>query len=76
VLAFSLPTPALKWRFDVAFLYDEHNGYLLQPGVKWKPPGNFTVEAFINVIDGNGTDSIFNPFDTTDDLTFRVGYQF
>ncbi len=76
VLAFSQPTPALKWRFDVAFLYDEHNGYLLQPGVKWKPTGNFTVEAFINFIDGNGTDSIFNPIDQSDDLTFRVGYQF
>ena len=76
VLAFSQPSPALKWRFDVAFLYDEHNGYLLQPGVKWKPTGNFTVEAFINIIDGNGTDSIFNPFDQSDDLTFRVGYQF
>ena len=76
VLAFSQPTPALKWRFDVAFLYDEHNGYLLQPGVKWKPTGSFTVEAFINFIDGNGTDSIFNPYDQSDDLTFRIGYQF
>lgn len=76
VLAFSQPSPALKWRFDLATLYDEHNGFLIQPGVKWKPTGNFTVEAFINFIDGNGTDSIFNPFDQTDDLTFRIGYQF
>ena len=76
VLAFSQPSPALKWRFDTAFLYDEHNGFLLQPGVKWKPTGSFTVEAFINIIDGNGTDSVFNPYDQSDDLTFRVGYQF
>lgn len=76
VLAFSQPSPALKWRFDLATLYDEHNGFLIQPGVKWKPTGNFTVEAFINFIDGNGTDSIFNPFDQSDDLTFRIGYQF
>lgn len=76
VLAFSQPTPALKWRFDTAFLYDEHNGFLLQPGVKWKPTGNFTVEAFINFINGDGNDSIFDPYDQSDDLTFRVGYQF
>ena len=76
VLAFSQPSPALKWRFDTAFLYDEHNGFLLQPGVKWKPTGSFTVEAFINIIDGSGTDSVFNPYDQSDDLTFRVGYQF
>lgn len=76
VLAFSQPTPTLKWRFDVAFLYDEHNGFLLQPGVKWKPTGNFTVEAFVNIIDGSGHDSIFDPFDQSDDLTLRVGYQF
>lgn len=76
VFAFSQPTPALKWRFDLATLYDLENGFLIQPGVKWKPTGSFTVEAFINFIDGNGNDNVFDPFDQSDDLTFRVGYQF
>ena len=76
VFAFSQPTPALKWRFDLAMLYDLENGFLIQPGVKWKPTGNFTVEAFVNFINGDGRDNIFDPFDESDDITFRIGYQF
>jgi hypothetical protein len=76
VFGLSQPSPALKWRFDIAALYDTEGGFLFQPGVKWKPTGNFTVEAFINIIEGTGTDDVFDLYDQSDDLTFRIGYQF
>ncbi|OUS10050.1 hypothetical protein A9Q89_11950 [Gammaproteobacteria bacterium 53_120_T64] len=75
VLAFQQPFPGLKWRIDGSILYDLEGGYSIQPSVRYKPSGDWTVEAFANFIDG-GTDDSLGVFDWSDDLTFRITYQF
>lgn len=75
VFAFQQPSPTLLWRFDFSMLYDELGGIFLQPAVRYKPNNKWIVEAFVNIIDGN-TDSVFQPFDYSDDITVRLTYQF
>ncbi|MGK2913863.1 MAG: DUF1302 family protein, partial [Porticoccaceae bacterium] len=75
VFAFQQPLPNLVWRIDMSVLYDFNNGYLFQPAVRYKPSGAWTVETFVNVVDGK-KDSIFQPFDFMDDVTVRLTYQF
>lgn len=75
VLAFQQPFPNLTWRIDGSFLYDFEGGFLFQPAVRYKPNNAWTVEAFVNIIDG-GNDTSLGPFDWSDDLTVRLTYQF
>ena len=75
VLAFQQPFPGLKWRLDGSFLYDFEGGFLFQPAVRYKPSGAWTVEAFVNIIDGNNSSSL-GVFDWSDDLSVRITYQF
>ncbi len=75
VLAFQQPFPGLKWRLDGSILYDFEGGVLIQPAVRYKPNGDWTVEAFVNIIDGNDSSSL-GIFDWSDDLTMRITYQF
>lgn len=75
VLAFQQPFPGLKWRVDGSILYDMEGGYMIQPSVRYKPSGSWTVETFANFIDGNNSSSLA-PFDWSDDLTVRLTYQF
>lgn len=80
--AFALqqPLPNLIWRFDVAALYDIQGGLFVQPAVRWKPSGNWTVEAFYNYINarlnGNPYKNIFGGAQNDNEVTFRIGYQF
>lgn len=75
VLAFQQPFPNLTWRLDASFLYDFEGGFLFQPAVRYKPNNSWTVETFVNIIDG-GNDTALGPFDWSDDLTVRLTYQF
>lgn len=78
-LALQQPFPNLIWRADFAALYDPKGGILLQPAVRWKPNGRFTVEAFYNFIDGHlgtPTNNALSTFDYASEVTLRVGYQF
>jgi len=75
VFAFQQPFPNLTWRFDTSILWDLNGGYLFQPAVRYKPRGDWTVETFVNVVDGE-KGSIFQPFDFMDDITIRLTYQF
>ncbi len=75
VLAFQQPFPGLKWRLDGSFLYDFEGGFLFQPAVRYKPNGDWTVEAFANIIDGNNSSSL-GVFDWSDDFSMRITYQF
>jgi hypothetical protein len=74
------PFPNLVWRFDFSVLYDLQGGVLLQPAVRWKPNGKWTVEAFYNYINshlgGNPNRNIFGGLDYAKELSLRVGYQF
>jgi len=80
--AFALqqPFPNLIWRFDFAALYDLKGGLLLQPAIRWKPSGNWSVELFYNYINArigkNPNENIFGGIQYADEVTLRVGYQF
>ncbi len=76
VFAFQQPFPNLTWRLDMAVLYDLDGGYLFQPGVRYKPNGDWTVELFANIMSSSDNASIFGPLEWNDELTLRVGYQF
>jgi hypothetical protein len=73
--AFQQPSPTLMWRFDFAVLYDTEGGYLVQPGVRFKPSKSWTVEAYANFIDGDNEDAM-GTFEWGDELGLRLGYQF
>ncbi|MGK2913866.1 MAG: hypothetical protein ACSLE5_05310 [Porticoccaceae bacterium] len=75
VFAFQQPFPNLVWRLDMSVLYDFNRGYFFQLAVRYKPSKSWTVEAFAKVLDGRKA-SIFQPFDYSDDITFRLTYQF
>ncbi|MGE0278889.1 MAG: DUF1302 family protein [Nitrospiraceae bacterium] len=74
--AFSQPFPNLTWRADFAVLYDLFGGYLVQPSVRYKPSGAWTVETYATWIYAASTRSVFAPLEWTDEVGMRVGYQF
>lgn len=79
VFAFQQPFPSLVWRADFAALYDAEGGLLLQPAVRWKPNGKFTVEAFYNYIDtvsGNPNSNALSTAEWADEFSMRISYQF
>ena len=43
--AFQQPSPTLKWRTDFAVLWDPEGGYLIQPGLRYKP--NKSISAVL-----------------------------
>jgi len=76
VFALQQPFPNLTWRLDLSVLYDLNGGVFIQPAVRYKPNGDWTVEAFANIIDATNNGSIFAPMEFSDDLTVRLTYQF
>ncbi len=76
VFAVQQPFPNLTWRLDLSVLYDLNGGIFVQPAVRYKPTGDWTIEAFANIIDANNNGSIFAPMDFSDDVTVRLTYQF
>ena len=79
VFAFQQPFPSLVWRADLSVLYDVEGGILVQPAVRWKPNGTFTVEAFYNYIDtvsGNPNSNALSTAEWADEIGVRIGYQF
>ena len=76
-VAFALqqPSKTLMWRFDLAILYDVKGGHYIQPGVRYKPNGSWTVEGYANFLDGN-RDDVMGGLDWSDEIGMRIGYQF
>ncbi|PPE74365.1 hypothetical protein C3942_10095 [Solimonas fluminis] len=79
--AFQQPFPQDIYRIGFATLYDPRGSILVQPGIKWKPRGAFTVEAFYSYIDGslggaNPNDTLLSTVDYADEVTVRLTYQF
>jgi hypothetical protein len=75
--AFQQPSPTLTWRTDLAVLYDLEGGYLIQPGIRWKPNASVSAEIFANFVDG-GDDNMdqMSSFDYVEELAFRLTYQY
>lgn len=80
VLAAQQPFPNDIYRAAFAVLYDPRGSILVQPGIKWKPRGSITVEAFYSYINGdlngNPNDTLLSTASFADELTLRVAYQF
>ena len=76
-LAFAMqqPSKTLMWRFDLAVLYDVNGGHLIQPGVRYKPNGDWTAELYGNFLDG-GNDDMMSILEWSDEIGVRIGYQF
>ena len=75
--AFQQPSSDLLWRYDFALLYDLNGGLFAQPGVRYKPSGAITVDAYANIFysDG-GNDDIIESIETANEIGLRIGYQF
>jgi len=80
VLAIQQPFPGLVWRADLSVLYDTRGGVFVQPALKWKPSGNWNIEAFYTYIDddisSNANENIMQTFDWAEEFGLRVAYQF
>ena len=78
-IAFAMqqPFPSLVWRADMAILWDPEGGWLFQPGVRWKPSEAFTMEAFVNIVEGrNNNMDTLSTIQWTDEVAVRLTYQF
>ena len=78
-LAFALqqPFPNLIWRFDLAVLVDVNGGVLVQPGLRWKPSKEWTLELYGTYLgSGDGNKDIIETVDWSDEVSFRLSYQF
>jgi len=80
VLALQQPFPGLVWRADLSVLYDTRGGVFVQPALKWKPSGNWNIEAFYTYIDddisSDANVNIMQTFDWAEEFGLRVAYQF
>lgn len=80
VMAVQQPFPNEIFRAALAVLYDPKGSILVQPGLKWRPTGAVTVDAFYSYINGdiggNPNDNLLSTADFADELTLRVAYQF
>jgi hypothetical protein len=80
VFALQQPFPQDIYRASLAVLYDPRGGILVQPGIKWKPRGSITVDAFYSYINGelggNPNNNALSTADFADEFTLRLAYQF
>jgi hypothetical protein len=75
--AFQQPFPNLIWRADFAVLWDPKGGYLIQPGLRWKPSEAWAVELFANFLGGDSDNkNTLSTLDWADEVAFRLTYQF
>ena len=76
VFALQQPFPNLTWRMDMSLLVDLNGGYFFQPAARYKPNGDWTIEAFVNIIYADNNGSIFAPLEYSDDFSMRLTYLF
>ena len=75
--AFQQPSPTLAWRTDFAVLWDPKGGYLVQPGVRWKPSEAWSAELFANFVGGEKDNrNTLTTLDFSNEVAFRLTYQF
>lgn len=73
------PSPTLAWRYDFTALTDLKGGWLLQPGVKWKPSRNLQVDVYANIIKSYGEQNYRNfaqGLEYANELFIRGSYSF
>lgn len=75
-VAVQQPFPNLIWRADLAVLVDVKGGWLIQPGVRYKPAASWQFDLYGNFIDGGGNDDALQTFEWADEIFARVTYYF
>lgn len=78
VFAFQQPFPNLIWRFDFAILVDVAGGYLVQPGLRYRPAADWQWDLYANIIEspGGDNDTITETIDFADEIFLRLTYYF
>ncbi len=77
VFAFQQPTSSLIWRFDLALMVDVEGGYLVQPGIRYRPSDAWQWDLYANIIEGDGrNDSVMDSLDFADEMFARLSYFF
>ena len=78
VFAFQQPFPNLIWRFDMSVLIDVAGGYLVQPGIRYRPSANWQWDLYATVIGspGGNNDTITETLDFADEMFVRATYFF
>lgn len=71
------PFPNLIWRADFALLVDVEGGYLVQPGVRYKPAAEWQFDLYANIIGSNGNQNdIMETIEWADEIFARVSFFF
>lgn len=78
VFAFQQPFPNLIWRFDMSILVDVAGGYLVQPGVRYRPSAKWQWDLYATIIEspGGDNDTITESLDWADEMFVRLTYFF
>lgn len=80
VFGLSQPFPNRIFEIEFATLIDPEGGIFAQPGLRWNPGNDITVEGFYNYINGNlwgrETMNVISSLDFAEEFTLRVRYQF
>ncbi len=78
VFAFQQPFPNLIWRFDMSILVDVAGGYLVQPGLRYRPAANWQWDLYATIIESPGADNdtITETLDFADEVFVRLTYYF
>lgn len=76
--AFQQPFPNLIWRADFAVLADVRGGLFFQPGVRYKPSGEWQFDMYANIAAdvGGESDDMLETFDDMDEVFVRATYYF
>ena len=74
--AIQQPLPGLIWRLDMNVLYDINGSYLIQPGARYKPSKDWTIEGFASFLDSKDNAGALQALAWADEVTLRLTYQF
>ena len=78
VFGFQQPSRSLLWRLDLALLIDIEGGYLVQPGLRYRPSDNWQWDLYANVMENGGdeNDDVMESLDFADEIFVRITYYF
>ena len=80
VFGFLQPWPNKLYELELATLYDPDGGVFIQPGLRWHPGHDITVEGFYNYINGHlygkPNNNVIAGLEFAEEFTLRFSYQF
>ena len=76
-LAIQQPSKTLEWRGDLTVLTDLRGGWLIQPGVKWKPSRAFQLDVYGNILTSDGgNDDFASNLESANEVFLRGTFYF